>query len=262
MAENEFDALFNEYTKGAQEVYQVISDYFGEELTDYQDDELRASKIIDFSDHESSAAGIKVLIKFPSVRVTNEDGNYVDIDNLFVKIELTNEGTLRHRFKMLRTSYTRDQWVSAYVHSHANFYSGAPANFADVCLGSGPLVRTCETLRDRFCQNKIEMWGLFCFELEKYVHVESKVGIPYNRLENISKGEEVESLLKNCPKETGTHNTLLGNDIVNQLLKDYLKEHKIKVGFKDGKYTLGEPYVNLWLDISNFFIKWYPMQGT
>lgn len=122
-----------------------------------------------------------IIIRFPKVTVSNENGDSVDIYDLFVKVPIDRKGALKETFSMVRSTYTYAQYISNYAHSHL---AGIINNFRQPCCGSGPIVRTMSTLKKT--KFNLQLWGLFIFELQKYVTVESLEGGPYNRITNIS----------------------------------------------------------------------------
>lgn len=248
--------VIKEYCKNALEVCDLVSDYFGEELVDNNFNFLcnvaentcnTEEDIRNLCDTDK----IEILVKFPKVRVTNENGNFIDITNLFVKIPVNPNGKIPFIFKMIRTEYTVNQWINNYSHSHLPFYSNHPEQFLEPCLGTGPIKDTIGFLRGAF---NIQRWGLFCFELSKYVTVESLRGGPYRRLENLGKGRQLDSksYYKNIASVSG-----MPWEILRLFIKKFIKDYNWKFKFDGTMYTLGEPVLNFWINISNAFIKWF-----
>ena len=147
-----------------QEVYEVFKEYFGEDRVDLQSEGV-------------------LIVYFPTVTVTNEKDESIVITDLYVRVKISSEGLIDGTFGMTRGSYTVSQVYYNYIHSHA---LGIPeANeWSKVCLGRGPIIHTISILSTE-CD--LERWELFCFELDKYVTVESEIGIPYHRLREVSK---------------------------------------------------------------------------
>lgn len=288
--------IYNDIISPCASVYEVISEYFTEDLTDFRvtsfetflntmssftvENVLRASNMpiskeydsatlampaVDFlyadilddliSTFKESAIGScpDILIRFPHVRVTNENNRHIDIDELYVRIPLTWSGTMLDEFKMVRTSYDIIQWLSGYSHSHLPRVHDFPS-FQTPCLGSGPIVNTIHRLYDS-CD--LDIWGLFCFELAKYVTVESLAGGPYFRLENVNGCRDCSSLEPRMYKHKYTPNIVIDfKDFVNY----FVKQKSVKFAYSNGAYTLGESSVNFWIRVSNAFIKWYNYQ--
>lgn len=158
-----------------QEVYEVFKEYFGEDRVDLQMEG-------------------KLIVYFPTVTVTNEMDESIVITDLYVKVKISSEGLIEGTFEMTRGSYTLSQVYNSYLHSHALEIPEANG-WSKVCLGQGPIVHTIAILSTD-CD--LDRWELFCFELDKYVTVESEQGIPYHHLRNVSRSayEEVSLDLK------------------------------------------------------------------
>ena len=127
-----------------------------------------------------------IYVWWPRVTVTNEYNKSVNIQDLYAKIEIQNDGTIPYEcngFKLNRATYTREQFISGYMHSHINII---PKNnftqFQIPCLGRGPIISTIGTLKNDYDE---ATWMLFCQELSMYVTVESISGGPYRRMDNI-----------------------------------------------------------------------------
>ena len=193
-----------------------------------------------------------LYIRFPKVTVTNEDDKSVDIDELYVLVPINGDGTLRRNFSMVRSSYPIIQWLSRYSHSHLpRLDTDYAPNFDYPCLGRGPLEPTQSKLKHDF---NIDMWGLFAFELEKYVTQESLLGGPYIKLESIgknSKANEIKLYYKNVPDYS------CDNIDLKDFLKSYCRHTNLNISYKEGQYNLGITDVNFVISLSDYFIKWY-----
>ena len=193
-----------------------------------------------------------LYIRFPKVTVTNEDDKSVDIDELYVLVPINGDGTLKRNFSMVRSSYPIIQWLSGYSHSHLPSISiNRTPHFAYPCLGRGPLDPTQDTLRSAF---NIDMWGLFAFELEKYVTQESLLGGPYIKLESIGKSSEATEI-KLCYRDELDFSC--DNIDFKDFLRSYCSHTNLNVSYKEGQYDLGITDVNFVISLSDYFIKWY-----
>lgn len=197
---------------------------------------------------------ITILVHFPKVKVVNEFDKSVEITHLYVKILITYDGKLKERFRMNRAEYTATQFESNYMHSHI---SSIPKNnlteFQRPCLGSGPIVRTCESLYSGY---NVSLWNLFCLELSKYVETESISGTPYHRLErigNTSLDFEYEDL-------KGSKFLLLAEQY-KSLIRDFIihviKNKILKFNYINNAYNIALSTKDFALLLSNEFIKWY-----
>lgn len=248
--------LFNLEGNASNQVNQVLEDVVKEVITEPTTfiDNLILEHLIS---HNNPAY---LYIRFPKVTVTNEDDKSVDIDELYVLVPINEDGTLNRGFSMVRSSYSMIQWLSGYSHSHLPKISTEYVpNFDYPCLGSGPLKHTQVNLR---CAFNIDMWGLFAFELEKYVTQESLTGVPYIKLESIGKSSEATEI-KLHYKETleflyGNTDFKPRNNIdFKDFLTSYCSHTNLNVSYKEGQYSLGITDVNFVISLSNYFIKWY-----
>ena len=198
-----------------------------------------------------------LYIRFPKVTVTNEDDKSVDINELYVLVTINGNGTLKRNFSMVRSSYPMIQWLSSYSHSHLpRIDTDCAPHFAYPCLGSGPLVPTQENLKDEF---NIDMWGLFAFELEKYVTQESLLGGPYIKLESIGRSNEATEI-KLCYRDELDFSC--DNINFKDFLRSYCRHTNLNISYKEGQYNLGITDVNFVISLSDYFIKWYNNKVT
>lgn len=199
----------------------------------------------------------EILIHFPTVRVTNEHDKYVDIYDLYARVQFNYEGKLTDNFQLLKATYTYDQLMSGYSHSHlpSIWRIQNTREWQYPCLGRGPIERTQERLWHNY--NK-DVWGLFAYELSKYVTVESLTGGPYIRLENIGKNS-------NQLYNGNYHFTSLDvyelrgyNNSIRHMLKHfisyYIKHNDIKLNYVNGHYCLGEDVFTFVIKLSNALI--------
>lgn len=190
-----------------------------------------------------------IIIKFPEVTVKNENNNSVKIYDLFVKVPVTLNGLSGGGFTMLRTTYPIEQWVSDYCHSHV---SGTPLEFRAPCLGTGPIKRTINTLRLNY---DVNIWGLYAYELSKYVTVESLSGTPYRRLENISIGGGSPINTDDFYCTSVLHVYGYPIDQIEAFIKHFLKTEHLKFTYRNGGFVLGESVLDVWIRMSNLFIR-------
>lgn len=196
-------------------------------------------------------SSVRVIIRFPKVRVSNEDDKFVDIKELYVKLFVKGNGTLGSWFEMVRSDYPLIQWLSKYSHSHLpTLYTDKVPDFRDPCLGSGPIYKTQERLSQDY---DLDRWGLFAFELDQYVTQESLTGGPYIRLETMGKG----SLSEDNPHYLPYLSKDISGLYFSTFLKDFFHDNNFPIAFKDGEFTLGCPVLNFDILLSNYFINWY-----
>lgn len=195
-----------------------------------------------------------ILVHFPKVRITNENGRYTDITHLWVKVPIKMNGRSKGYFTMNRSEYSLAHIKSNYMHSHVN---GIPfedfTDFRSPCLGSGPIRDTLCTLADKYDES---IWNLFCLELDKYVRVESLSGIPYKSLEKVTEdsliiGEEDFSMC-NVVKYTKIDITC-----IYDFIRYIIRNKNLKFNYVQGSYGFAMSYIDFRILISNEFISWY-----
>lgn len=256
-------------------IYDVFKDFYGEEFVDMQNypslEEYISLVKGDFSESRILESGsnlydshyfneIFILVRFPEVRVTNENDRYIDIWELYAKITFNWKGGARGDFLLNRAEYDIFQLQNNYMHSHihtiptSNFTA-----FQSPCLGSGPIRDTLVLLAEGFDELR---WQLFCLELSKYVQVESLSGGPYRRMENLGKnsmqsGENTWAMTDdgNIP-----HFNSFNNERVRQFVRWLLERKKLKFDFTNGSYGISMSYITWRIFLSNEFIEWYNIQ--
>lgn len=202
--------------------------------------------------HEEGQAYI--IIKFPNVRVTNEYDQYTDIRDLYVRIYVRLNGQLVGELTMIRATFSMDEWASDYAHSHL---PGISTEFTVPCFGTGPIIRTMMSLNTR-CD--LNIWGLFAFEIQKYVTVESLTGVPYRRLQSIGASThggvaKIDNMnYLNTPPTMGNGFNV---NKVREFTKYFLRHCNLQLSYINDRYELGNPPIDAWFKISNIFIEWW-----
>lgn len=227
-----------------QQVLNVFNEYYGEERVDVQEINGRRT----------------IVIWFPTVRITNEHDRYADLTNLYIRVVVTDRGTLNGTFTMNRSECTAKQWTSDYYHSHlSGIPKGNLTEFRSTCLGSGPIKDTCISLGREF---DLDLWGLFVYELDLYVHTESVEGVPYRHLEEIGlRRNGGGSYDEQLPITSGCCNVIIPDNvkrIFREGLIPYIISRKpFNFRYYNGKYSIATDGFNFILTLSNLFIEWY-----
>lgn len=197
-----------------------------------------------------------ILVHFPSVRITNEYDKYVDIKHLYTKINIYYNGSGDGIFGLNRAEYSYLHISSNYMHSHVgsipihNFTS-----FQTPCTGRGPINSTLTSLAREYSE---DLWRLFCLELDKYVQVESIEGVPYHRLEQL--GTSLMTVHDNVYEVINTFLSTSGIFTLNnarEFTKYFINNRKLKFNYKHNSYSIGMPFNEFIVLISNEFINWY-----
>ena len=125
-----------------------------------------------------------ITIYFPEVKITNENELSTTIYDMYARVLLNTDGTIVQSPEFCKATYTKAQWNKNYIHSHIRTLNKSEAYlWRDSCLGGGPLRTTIPSL---MVDSNLELWPLFCLELDRYLQVESLKGGPYIRIEQLS----------------------------------------------------------------------------
>ena len=202
---------------------------------------------------------IFILVHFPRVKITNENDKFVYANHMYAKICVSYNGSMISRFTLNRAEYSYDHISSDYMHSHI---SGIPlnnfTNFLSPCLGSGPIRSTISNLNREYDE---DLWGLFCLELDKYIHTESIAGGPYRRLENIYTNNNSTSRLL-LPTDFKVVKRLINSNSFNKdmckvFTRYLLMSKKLKFAYNSEGYSIGMSFRDYIITVSNAFIDWY-----
>lgn len=268
--------MYNSIIEKPNILYGIFCDFFGEEFVDMQgcptleeyinwvsigrtEESIKGTDIIVPG---SLLSNIFILVRFPEVRVTNENDRFIDIWELYAKVPITFDGKIRSNgFLLNRAEYDMFQFKNNYLHSHI---SSIPTNdftsFQTPCLGRGPIRATITTLAtEEFDELR---WQLFCLELSKYVQVESLAGGPYKRMENLGK-ETLRSVSRTwlmCNESNIPKFRSLNRNNIKDFVKWVLFRKKLKFDFSNGTYGIGMSFIDWIIFISNEFIEWYNLQ--
>lgn len=217
-------------------VHSIFVDFFGEENVDLQ--------------------GQIIIVHFPKVTVTNENNRSVDITHLWVKVQVSLNGTIDGTFQMMRSEFTATQFASGYSHSHLPSIKTTELSWGSPCLGDGPIRGTISSLSIEFSE---EMWNLFCLELSKYVTVESLTGGPYIRLETIGTDrratEEITFPLEPAPVDIDLNEHI--RQSIAAFIPAILSKKPFGFNFFNGSYGIAMSERDLFITLSNLFIEFY-----
>ena len=253
-----FKDLFNEVRVDLQ-VNKRFKSYFDnllEEPSEFTLDKLSSYSlnakldIADFINTYYHEPPFYIFVHFPNVTITNEHNDSININDLYARIPIYWNGTLNNRFEMIVTTYTRTLFNAGYCHSHLHTLYDNKPKFDTPCLGTGPLVETCNVLTSNFTEDN---WRLFCVELSRYVTVESLLGTPYYRMTNITnKSSNRPIKVHNVSNYIWDHKELLVETIHNLVSKKLLN-----FKYVNGEYNFANSEAELIRIISNEFIAIY-----
>lgn len=241
----------NKVPEIVQTIYQTFIDYFGEVNVDLQSYE---NNIIHL-DHTFSEDYV-ILVHWREVTITNEYDESIDIWDLYSAVPVSPTGKLKHKPYFTRSTYDEIQWNSKYCHSHLPSLDQRHCEtFRGSCLGSGPIDGTIQKLK---CNDAdLDIWRLFCWELDKYVHVESLHGGPYRRLKDVGKELYTRYESFNIKFSFPEPSNRLCKACTKTIIDIIIKKNILRYNFFEGRYLLGTSYVDTVLAISNAFIEWY-----
>lgn len=284
MEENKTETINSQYESLMEkplEIFRVFSEYFGEDKVDLQGYRTKAEftnyVLRGMTPREALCTSVKnnvpcftLLVWFPEVRITNENNKFTYVKDLYVKIFIDISGQLSGKFYINRATYTHAQLRCRYIHSHVpGLDTINPASFKTPCTGEGPINNTISSLNMVY---DIDLWQLFCSELEDFVQTESIAGIPYKRLESL--GGEVTGGNSN-----GFSYVMFNNeawyrfsddvpiiDVRHEFILDFvrylLKSKVLPMEYSNGTYSIGMSPVQATILISNKFIEWFNKENN
>ena len=204
-----------------------------------------------------NSISVYIIVYFPKITVTNEYNESIDIEEVYIRVPINLNGRMNSSFEIIRTKYSYDQYKSGYMHSHA--YTGISGNSTDwrsMCLGSGPLVTTTHTLKNSY---DIDIWRLFCLELDEYLKVESVAGVPYIRMNRIGDvSNYIDYIISgvNLNSNNSIMSTPLVKDFLKFLFHKLLIENTDYFSFRDKSICLALSNEQFAIVISKYFIEY------
>lgn len=226
----------------AFKIYEIAKDYFGEEHVDSNICEVTKDTKRDYNAHPVQC---NIVIWFPTVTVSNEHNKSVVIYDLFVKMELGTHGRmLDEGFKMMKTTYTKTQWMAGYAHSHLPRVGTTPV-WQEPCFGNGPISYTIHLLSMDY---DLDRWGLLMFEIEKFVKTESLKGGPYIRLESIGAGTYHYDPITPSSSDLAT-------EFDRKLALEVIRSGELKFGFTGISWSIGNPPIEAALKITKIVLQ-------
>lgn len=254
----------------AYDVFTIFKESFGEDHIDITEAE---PKFIDVYNRYTTpsmsfvmsqykeANKHSIVIKVDKETVRNEYGTSTVIYDLFVKFYISTTGKLGYGIYYKRSSFTKNQLYSKYIHSHCpSLNLNAIDEWKNVCTGTGPINHTIQVLNTY--NAPLELWYAFIAELRQIIRVESLTGGPYTRIERIT-GPYTK--LNTLEKYEGTPFT----KNYKNLLASYIKSDRLRVGLINGRFCLGCTFVEWLVDFTQYAIAWgeknhqyIPLQDT
>lgn len=298
-----FEIIWNNSPK-TQEVYAIFKEYFNEENVDIQwnkslEDGINnldintLKEIVDVTDAELTKEKCTIIdwikrkiiydlefnvyyiiIHYPSVTITNELDKHIDIQDLYIKVPITINGLFNyysdnHRLSMVVTTYKKALYYAGYAHSHLPRIDYNIITFKHPCLGNGPIGRTIFTLQNA-SKMTMDFWKLFCYELDKYVHVESLKGGPYIKMSEVTeKGDNIPIPILLCDSLKNSVEGLFRyknffvdeiktlNNLMLSTLKNIINNNKLNFRYINNRYIYSHSNSELVRIVSNTFFEVY-----
>lgn len=206
---------------------------------------------------------IYIYVLWPEVTIRNESNRSHIIRELYARVRLDIDGTLKGYLGFCRGLCTEVELRQNYTHSHVSGLAREARNAFElsVCTGSGPINQTMSYLGRDF---DLDRWAMFCYELDKYTQVESLNGGPYNRMEGMSGNGRTSTNPTKCtfdlpikkPFETNNPDFNHVKFHLDKFFSDYVIENPPLLKYEDGQYKLAIPYVDMSVRLSNAFIQY------
>lgn len=266
-------------------VIDILQNYFGEDNVDYSfftiaqakrkfknnfsitDEEIQEEYYKYQNQYHSSD---EVVIKFDKILITNEYGAQHLIRDAYIKIEVLPSGHLErinsNYITICRATFTEDEFDCRYVHSHTHRLDLSTniteTRYAGMCLGTGPLYQTTNSLNVKF---DTDIWQLFCVELDNYLQVESSAGGPYIYIAEINNRntQELVNFDKN-PEIYKTDLPLQGTSMIKAFTEylcklDALPTRTISTDYTKYSYTteIASNETLLILTVTKLFNEWF-----
>lgn len=277
LEEQQIKDTFNLLVQKLREIKSIFIEQFGEERVDFnpdytlkQDDfvtwytrqcrrhsleSLSTEEAVKYFSHNTS-----IIVYWPEVTISNESDMKHLIRDLYAKVEVhPYSGTMFYTgFRLNRTTYTDVEWNSDYMHSHISRIPKDKLNeFQSPCLGSGPIRDVVSILCSAYDR---DWWESFVFELDRYVRVESTIGVPYRRMANISStGSNRNTSTIYLTSTSLGFPTSWSNKalLIQNFVKHCCQNVKFRFSFNGSTYILAEEQYKYWIRISNEFIRYF-----
>lgn len=133
---------------------------------------------------------LEVVVKYPSITITNSEGKSHNIKDLFIKTSFNCQGQPTGNFTMGRSTYNYSELIAGYRHSHYPSFrvkAGRLKSWETTCLGTGTLSVSIGMLRKSTVEEFDEVAIMAYFaDVDAYVAWESLEGVPYIKFSSIS----------------------------------------------------------------------------
>lgn len=206
-----------------------------------------------------------IIVHFPEVTVTNEKGESTKIKHLFARVKFYLNGRITSEgFKLNRSHYSYNHFINNYMHSHVHSIGKSFGYyFQECCKGSGPINTSIESLKYNYSEAQ---WMQFCWDLAKYVTIESLEGVPYHRLIEADKSPYKGSKFNTLIIDTSNalrklfygDNGLLSVDHFWENFVEYLIENRVlNFTWCNSQWVISDNYINCIKTVTEAFLNFY-----
>jgi hypothetical protein len=188
-----------------------------------------------------------IVVKVDKETVKNELGLSTIIYDLFIRIQFRRNGTMLYGIEYKRATFTKNQLLSNYVHSHCpRLYASDGIKWGHVCTGSGPINNSLSALSS--IDTPLERLYGFIAELRQIVKVESLQGGPYIKIEEINGVLKEVKYVEACKPAFTTK--------PKALIRSYIRSNRLKLGLINGQFCLGCSFVEWLIDFTEYAKAW------
>lgn len=278
------EELYDKHFEKVINIHEIFKDFFGEERVDFwrmpEKDDATFGMLLSFigkapenntvelddwgysriTDNCMLPEYLSIVVHWPEVTVTNEQGESIKIWDLYAKIDIRDNGILCSSPTFNRSRYDDTQFQSGYMHSHiSDIDYDCLSRFREMCLGSSPIRNTIDSLETCFDST---LWMLFCEELNRLVSVESLEGIPYRHLSHVHRKANLDNIGSSLgyislSKALSDFNKPDMLDYMKEFTLYYVEHGSYIISYVDGMFTINDNPKAFILDISNHFIDFY-----
>lgn len=205
-----------------------------------------------------------IIVHFPEVTITNEKGEFTKIKHLFARVKFYLDGRITSEgFQLNRSHYSYNHFINNYMHSHVHTIDKSYGYFQECCRGTGPINTSIETLKYDYSEAQ---WMQFCWDLAKYVTIESLDGVPYHKLVDADKSPYKGNKLDTYIKDTSValrnmfyHDScLLKVDRFWEHFVEYLIENKVlNFTWCNSQWVISDSYINCIKIVTEAFLNFY-----
>lgn len=163
------------YNNIINELQELLYFHYGEERVD-----IKKKKDLLSAPFEEGVITTTIIIYTPELTIKNENNNTHTLYDVYVKLNLNENGILIGNFTITRTTFSNKEISNYYMHSHVRKEDFL--KWGDPCLGTNVIKNTIIILNTYF---NIDSWVIFLYELDTFLTVESISGVPYIRMSKL-----------------------------------------------------------------------------